>query len=502
MNKIISANINGFVFQIDELAYVKLKAYLDMIRQKVNNSEVVQDIENRIAELFNEKLGNGSIAIFDTDVDEVMQQIGKPEEFGSEEQEDQQGKTGNASGLDLQGKAKRRLYRDSDDKVIGGVCSGIAAYFGLDPVLVRLAFAASFFFFGTGIILYILLMIVIPKANTPAEKLEMRGEPVDYKNLSRTVEMEFKDAYQRYKPEVKTGFERFLEILVRVGMIALLIFLVSIFIPGCFGILTGIGIASWSLPALSSYLFTDPADSVVILIGLILFILIPLFGVFYSILRFALKFGPLNRVLSISLSVLWFTGFCMLAYSTYKIGMQFSESGKISAEDTLKFRSGLQNTIVLRTNATHNRSQFLINDEDGEKRIRIRSQDDLKEEIDRGISEQVQLNIVQGFHSSPVVKITRYSNGRTKNDALERASQIEYAYELRDSVLYLDETFGRSGQSLWRNQRVLVTIEVPMHYRLYIDRSCESILDLNWGDEEEVTGRYLRVDHRGVKVGE
>ena len=159
MNKIISANINGFVFQIDELAYTKLKAYLDMIKQKVGNAEVAQDIENRIAELFSERLKNGSTAVFDQDVDEVMQQVGNPEQFGAEENDEKV--EGGSSNTTYQEPIKRRLYRDADDKVIGGVCSGIATYFGLDPVIIRLAFAGALFFFGSGVVLYILLMIVL-----------------------------------------------------------------------------------------------------------------------------------------------------------------------------------------------------------------------------------------------------------------------------------------------------------------------------------------------------
>lgn len=501
MNKIIQANINGFVFQIDELAYVKLKAYLDVIKQKVSNTEVVQDIENRIAELFNEKLVNEKIAIFDNDVDEVMQQIGKPEEFGTVDQDDQEKSTEQNAYSDGS-KAKRRLYRDADDKVIGGVCSGIAAYFGLDPALVRIGFAIALFFFGAGVVFYILLMVILPKAVTPSEKLEMRGEPVDYKNLSRTVELEFKEAYQRYKPEMKTGVERFIEILVRVGMVILAVLLLSIVIPSSFGVLTGIGLASWTLPTLNSYMFTTQSESIIILIGLFLFVLIPFIGIIYSVLRFAFKIRPMNKVFSIGLSILWFIGFCMLGWSTYTIGQQFSSSYKITGSDTLKFKQNNLNTLVLRTNASQNHSRFLIKDEDGERHIHIRSQEDMKDAIDQEISEQVRLRIVQGFNTTPVVTITRSSKGRSSKDAQYSASNIEYRYDLRDTVLYLDETFGRGEQTLWRNQKVLVTIEVPLHYRLFIDKSCQSILHMDWSDEKDILGRYLRVDHRGVQVGE
>lgn len=513
MNKIISANINGFVFQIDELAYTKLKAYLDTIRKTISDSEVEQDIENRIAELFNARLSNGSAAIFDKDVDEVMQQIGRPEEFAAENTEEgTNGQSGPAAGDNNAFRSKRRLYRDSDDKVIGGVCSGIAAYFGLDPVVIRLAFAAAFFLFGSGIILYILLMVVIPKATTPAEKLEMRGEPVDYKNVSRTVEMEFKDAYQRYKPEVKTGFGRFVEIAVRIGMIMLLIFLVSIFIPGCFGIITGIGVASWSLPALSAYMFTSQNESLIILAGLVLFLMIPLFGVLYGILRFAFKVRPMNRLISISLSLLWFTGFCMLAWSTYNIGMQFSGKYSVTDSDTIQMPPA-NRTLILRSNphghetriyrnAAENESASDIDISFGNEIGHIRNREDLKESIDEKIHENLSLNIVPGFGEKPVLRITRSSNGRNSTDARNNALNIRYHFELRDSVLYLDEAFSREQQMLWRNQKLRLTLELPEKYRLYIDPSCEPLLDLSGVFDDEVIGKYLKIDHRGIRVSD
>jgi phage shock protein PspC (stress-responsive transcriptional regulator) len=502
MNKIISANINGFVFQIDELAYTKLKAYLDMIKQKVGNAEVAQDIENRIAELFSERLKNGSTAIFDQDVDEVMHQIGNPEQFGTDEQDEQSGDTqaNNSSTEPL----KRRLYRDADDKVIGGVCSGIATYFGLDPVIIRLAFAAALFFFGSGVVLYILLMIVLPKAETPAQKLEMRGEPVDYKNVSKTVEKEFKDAFSKYKPEVKTGVERFVEIAVRVGMIVLLIFLVSVFIPGCFALITGIGVASWNLPALSAFLFTSTSESYLILLGLVLFTVVPLFGVLYAILRILFKVRPLHKAISIGLSLIWFTGFCILAYSTFNIGKQFSNVNKVLEIDTLSSIENQSNLIVKVDHADYAyveenmvkidgiKMSIKVKNEDGSEND-INSPEELHEFLDRKVGENVHLRIVQGFSAKPVLKIQKQSRGSDKRNAFMNAEKIVYTYTFKDSVLNLSPVFSLKTDQLWRNQKVIVTIEVPRNFNLLVDPSCEGILEDNENFELEF-GKYLRID--------
>jgi phage shock protein PspC (stress-responsive transcriptional regulator) len=500
MNKIISANINGFVFNIDELAYAKLKAYLDIIKQKVDNSEVSQDIENRIAELFNEKLKDGRTAIFDADVDDVMQQMGKPDEFAADDEEgENKSKDSNSSSSYFKQSNRKRLYRDEDDKVIGGVCSGIGAYFGLDPVIIRIGFAAAFLFFGSGFILYILLMIIMPKAVTPSEKLEMRGEPMDYKNLSKTVEKDFKDAYHRYRPEVKTGFHRFVQVAVRIGMVVLAIFIISIIIPSGFGLLTGIGIASWSLPTLSSYIFTSTNESILIIIGLILFILIPILGIFYSLLRLGFRFKPMPKVFSILLSLLWFTGFCLLAFSTYNIGKQFSTNSKINEIDTLSELTS-NKTLILRCNSSENDSRIFYHDEDGESQVRIHNEQDMKEAIDQGISERVSLKIVNGFASVPVLKVSKIANGPSSYEASTTAKQIDYSYELRDSILYLDAVIQKGENQLWRNQRVRLTLEVPESYQLYIDESCNDLLDLNGRERKKLLGHYLHVDHRGFQI--
>ena len=89
------------------------------------------------------------------------------------------------------------MFRDPDDKILGGVCSGIANHFDFDPLYLRGAFAVLFFAFGSGFLLYILLWIIIPKAQTTAEKLEMRGEPINVDNIKRSVEEELNDVKNR-----------------------------------------------------------------------------------------------------------------------------------------------------------------------------------------------------------------------------------------------------------------------------------------------------------------
>ncbi|HMU70144.1 MAG TPA: PspC domain-containing protein, partial [Chitinophagales bacterium] len=197
MNKLLFVNIGGVVFQIDDTAYRTLDQYLESIRKKYANTaegeEIIRDIENRIAELFLEKVGERS-AITMQYVEEVIALMGAPEDFESASSE--QSSTGQQQQY-RQGPSTTRFFRDKEHNVLGGVCSGLAAKFDIDALWLRLAFLIAFFFAGTGLLLYIILWIIIPEAKTTAEKLEMRGEKIDIDNIERTVRDGAKQFSQR-----------------------------------------------------------------------------------------------------------------------------------------------------------------------------------------------------------------------------------------------------------------------------------------------------------------
>ena len=191
MNKIFNINLGGYPFTIDDDAYYKLDKYLSTIKDHFSTSEgcedIISDIESRIAELFNEHL-KGQPIVGMREVEKVIEIMGKPEEFGATSAEEEEhtskshGKTKYRTG--------KRLFRDPDEKVIGGVCSGLAAYFGIDePVWVRLFFCLLLFT-GFAPIIYIVLWIAIPEAKTSGDKLSMHGEKIDIHNIARKVEEE------------------------------------------------------------------------------------------------------------------------------------------------------------------------------------------------------------------------------------------------------------------------------------------------------------------------
>jgi phage shock protein PspC (stress-responsive transcriptional regulator) len=201
MNKTFNINLGGYPFAIDEDAYEYVQNYLAKIRKHFAASEgcdeILYDIEARMAELFQEHLKGKSIVSM-KEVDEIVMIMGKPEDFGAEPMDDSysnnNGQQQNKSKWKTNLGTAKRLFRDGEDKQIGGVCSGIAAYLGIeDPLWVRLGFAFSIMFLGIPVFLYILLWIIVPVATTSGDKLSMRGEPATINNIAKVIEEEISD---------------------------------------------------------------------------------------------------------------------------------------------------------------------------------------------------------------------------------------------------------------------------------------------------------------------
>jgi phage shock protein PspC (stress-responsive transcriptional regulator) len=182
MKKTISANIAGTLFQIDEDAYYQLEQYFNKIMAGYHFSEegkeITNDLESRLSELFVEKTQNRSQTITLEFVNWAIGILGKPEDIGANFE--------NQSGTyeNMFYNPPRRIYRDPDNKVISGVCSGLGAYFDVDPVLIRVIFVLLIFI-GFGPLAYIILIIVIPNANTVTQKLEMHGEAPTPENIRK-----------------------------------------------------------------------------------------------------------------------------------------------------------------------------------------------------------------------------------------------------------------------------------------------------------------------------
>lgn len=336
MKKTLTVNLGGTVFHIDEDAYKLLDEYLNNLRiyfrKQEGAQEIVNDIECRISELFSEKIDSGSQVISIDYVEEVIGRVGRPEELAGDE-------TNSTSGYKQEQKkenssyTRRRLFRNPDDKILGGVISGMAAYLGWDVTLLRLIILVILVCgVGTLIPVYIVCWLIIPEATTAEEKLNMRGEEVNVENIGKTVKDGFEKVTTGVNDYIKSGKPRtFLQqvgdVLVKIAgfilkaclvifaiiispvLFVLAIVFVVLIIAVIAAAIGGGAVLYDMLPAVDwGYISGDPVTSLVTSIAGIIMVGIPLAGLIFVILRQIFEWRPMGTGLKWTLIILWFVG--------------------------------------------------------------------------------------------------------------------------------------------------------------------------------------------------
>jgi len=194
MKKTVTVNIGGRVYHVDDDAYSMLNDYLMHVKEELKSTEgfneIYEDIESRIGELFIEKLKISHEVITMEDVKDIIRIMGQPGDI-----------SGNSKGERSSSEygTERRMYRDPDNRIIGGVCSGLAAYWQTDPTIIRIIFIVLFLFGMAGGLIYLILWIILPEARTVAQKIEMRGEPVNLSNMGEFIKEEFENVKRNFK---------------------------------------------------------------------------------------------------------------------------------------------------------------------------------------------------------------------------------------------------------------------------------------------------------------
>ena len=202
MKKVINASVGGRSFALDEDAYNRLSVYFDHFKARLNRDsqaardEVMSDLESRIAELFDEGIGGkvvGQLGMPDGSAEPFGPSTGTSSSAGSGPSTG----SGTGTGPDFsysgdKGEAKKRLFRDPDNKAIGGVCAGVASFLNIDITIVRIILLLALLLWGTGLLVYLVLWIVVPLAKTPADKCEMRGLEPTAENMAK-----FSDYYKK-----------------------------------------------------------------------------------------------------------------------------------------------------------------------------------------------------------------------------------------------------------------------------------------------------------------
>jgi phage shock protein PspC (stress-responsive transcriptional regulator) len=200
MKKTFSVNLGNRVYNIDDDAYLRLKAYLDRIESYFSDDkereDIISDIETRLSELFSERLNSNRQVITLADVEDSIRIMGDPREIAGEKAQAEKDPTYIRYEKST---SRRRLFRDDDNRVFGGVCSGLGYYLNMDPVILRVLFVLLFILGGSGFLIYVILWIAVPVARTTAQKLEMRGDSVNASNIGNFFKEEFDSVKKSFR---------------------------------------------------------------------------------------------------------------------------------------------------------------------------------------------------------------------------------------------------------------------------------------------------------------
>ena len=324
MKKTLTVNLNNIVFHIDDDAYEMLQTYLseisDHFKQEDERSEIMNDIEARIAELFTEKLQKNKNVINLTDVQEIIEIMGKPSQYTGEEDEPEAPKS------DKKHQKSRRFYRDPENSVLGGIAGGLAAYFGWDVTLIRILLILLVFL-GVGFIVpvYIVVWFVTPQAITASQRLEMQGEDVTIESIK--TEMNNAKSYvesEKFKQSARTIGDKILDVLriifkVIFGLIGGVLGLVGIVLVVAlvfvlfFLIFQPAIISGFAPDVFTGWSFLSPEKMIMMIISLILVVGCPIFLIVYSAIR--LISGRRDhhsfRTSSLIVLILWLAGLFM-----------------------------------------------------------------------------------------------------------------------------------------------------------------------------------------------
>lgn len=530
MNKTVTINISGIIFHIEEDAYDRLSKYLSTIKgyfsKTDGGNEIMSDIEARIAELLQGKINNAKQVILAADVEYVMNVMGKPEDFGAEPNKEENTERAEQEPV-YHEKIKRRLFRNPDEKALGGVCSGLAAYFGIDTVWIRLAMFLLIFFGGLSIWVYIVLWIVIPEAKTTADKLAMRGEQANINSIFRSFQEEAEDLKNRYSKEGKKQFQNVNQ-TVRENMgyargtaasVLNAIFNILGRLVGLFLILIGgillfayvMSLLGISILESSDYIshwrhmiFESTSDYALAVIAFVIVAGIPVMMLIYGGVKLLFRVRYSNRWLNLSLGILWTIGLIIGFYVAMVTLKQFGQNARIKESSVIRTTN---DTIIVRMNPSDKdlRLTKFDNNDDVEINLTNNHGDYVFGQKDgkRSIIGYAELNVVESNSDSIELVVTRSSQGHTKKEAKENAKAISYSYKQVGNELVFDEIFLVDEGYRFRAQDVDIKIRVPKGKVVYFDKSVKYMLydvdnTTNTWDGDMIERRWIMTEH-GLK---
>ena len=615
MKKVININFQGRILPIEEEAFEILKQYIETLRVYFTNEEgrdeIINDIECRVAELCEDKLKKGAVCITEVDIDSIISSIGRPADF-----EAQDGFESNATSANYNFSAEnnshnnfgstrpKRLYRDEQNKVLGGVCSGIANYFGIEPLLVRIlwifligvnilgylilwiavpsssvkevggvrkrlfrdidnkviggvASGLSKYFgiqvwiirvlflipfirfvvnfrhlhlfqfwdapdfpnflditFSPGaVFVYIVLWLVLPEAKTSADKLEMVGEKVDLNSIKNTIQNDMEgfskraqswgsDFYNKKQQnqnanndqtnvndtnnrsaEKRKGFIYFIGRAITICIKIFVYGILSIIGVSLLAALFGIGVAGTALLPLKSFVLEDGIQSWSAFGTILFFVWVPILAIVTAIIRKIAGYKKSNIWVRSSFIALWVLGWVCIFYFFSSLGNSFSKHNQPTEQSI-----ALTNPAVnyLEVTAAPKMKYY-------ESRwFQIEPFQSFSDE-DTVYVRNLRIRIVQSKTDSFEVKVVKLSNGKSVQNANELASRINFELTQQDSLVYLDRGIAINKKDKFRNQHIIMTIAVPVGKRIKITNKGWSQTNVNFNGRGMRTGTIARI---------
>lgn len=579
MKKNISINISGIIFHIEEDGFENLRKYLDSINKYFasfeDSSEILADIESRVAEIFLSKLNEGKQVITAEDVNALISTMGSVSDFKAAEeqefnQEQQAGaKTGakandtssafNSAGTGQRSYATSKLYRDENRKILGGVCSGIANYFKVDPVWIRLLFALTAFaygitilvyivmwivvpgsteleepevgkkmfrdpehkviggvsggiaayfgidlvavrllfivftiFFGIGFLIYIILWIALPEAKSLTDRMEMQGEPVTLSNIESNIKKNLNvDPNKEESTATRilllpfriigiliTTLGRILVPLVEVLRVAIGIMVVLFGLGLLFAAIVASGVfvglfsgAAFSWPwihynevSMPLEVFANSFSGWLVLAAFVATLIPALFIVILGVSVIARKYviGP---TMGWTLFVLFFVSVAILSVGIPKIVYSFKEEGEYKVENTYNLNG---RTAV-----------FHIN------------------EVGMDDYDAAHLTL-KGYNGTTFKLVQTFeAQGSTRQQAIEHAKMVDYNVVVKDSVLTFDSNIHFKEDAIFRAQRVNMTLYIPYNYPFVLDEASARFIT-QYIDYDDLEGNTWIMTEKGI----
>jgi phage shock protein PspC (stress-responsive transcriptional regulator) len=592
MKKVININFQGRILPIEETAYENLKQYIESLRtyfeQEEGKDEIINDIECRVAELCEDRLKKGAVCITEQDIDLIITSIGRPADFEAQDgfeantsantgANQAQSNTQNAGEPTYQ----KRLYRDEQNKVLGGVCAGIANYLNLDPIIIRvlwiLLFGISFFaylllwiavpstsvnevggirkrlfrdldkkviggvcagmskYFGVkvgiirvlfllptillifnwnhfhlfqfwefddfnnffdvtfmpgAIFVYIVLWLVLPEARTSADKLEMMGEKVDINSIKNAIQTDLEGFGKRAKTwgtsfdkkqassaentnttatstnnansdkgglDQRKGCLHFFGRTITILMKAFVYFILGIITVSLLAALFGVGVATTGLLPLKKFILEDGLQSWAFIGTILFFIWVPVIAIVASIIRKIAGFKKSNIWVRSSFIALWVLGWVCISYFFSSLGNSFSKHNQ-PVEQSI----GLVNPAVDYLEVTASpRMKYYEQRWFNIEPFQVYNDDTVR-------VRNLKIRIVQSKTDSFEVKYVTMSNGKSVSEANLLAEKINFSVLQQDSTLFLDRGIAITNKDKFRNQHVIMTIAVPIGKRFKI----------------------------------